>query len=1072
MEQLTILLFGLPRLERAGRSLAFQRRRALALLAYLVVKKQPQSRDTLHDLIWPTFDRASAQNNLRRELSLLNSSFGEPLLATDRNRVVFEDSASVQVDVHEFLAHLTHARTLTGSPDYPSPEYITALTQAVAIYSNDFLAGFGLPDSVAFDEWQFFEAESLRRACAEALQTLIECHIHRGAYDQALVPCQQWISLDPLHEPAQRQMMQVLSWAGQQSAALRQYERFVQLLAEELGISPAEPTSTLYEAIRTRQLPPPPSPSHQYARLPGPPHNLPTPATPFIGREQELAELNRLLADPDVRLITIFAPGGMGKTRLMLEAAQRRLGHYTHGVYLVELGPLRDPDDIIPALAAALRYDPPPDERSLKQQLLDYLKTRHMLLLMDNYEHLLEGASIVDDILRAAPMVRGLVTSREKLNMSGETVLELGGMDFPDWRTPDDILAYSAGVLFNQSARRVYPAFALRDSDRRYVAQICQRTGGLPLGILLAASWVGTLSIQEIAEELQQSITFLAAELRDIPERHRSIRAAFNSSWQRLAPAERAIMIRLSVFRGGFTREAIQKVTGASLRQLATLVNTAMLQRHPDHERYSLHELLRQYAEDHLVAQGQIDEARKAHSRYYLDLMASLEMDLKGRRQAAALDQVEADLENVRAAWQYAAQQADYSGIGQALDSMRLFFDMRNRYQEGEALLRFAVDHLEASPDPDHQFQVSRIQSRRAYFLTNGRLSFPEDFRELFERSLVMARDRQDHYQMSWCLGFISWMMFYSESDTDREAESTLQECLALSVETKDSYDIADTMMGLGFLQCMAGKIHTGIQNLAEAYRLARDIGNLNIMIYTLIHWGYYAAQAELAESNFREAIAIARQIGSRRAVAFVRYHLAFLRFFAGDFDDARRIIGEALARADIHDYLETKALLLSIVSLLASVADEDYERGRQLARECYTLFEQSGALKEYNNQYRLSLAIAAISSGDDPAAREHLARAFMYSPPRWWAVVGVCLSAILLAHEGEPKRAVALLALAFNQGEHVTGWMKQWDLLAQLKTTLRHDLEGDAYCAAWEHGRALDLDTVLEEMMTASQAD
>jgi tetratricopeptide (TPR) repeat protein len=297
------------------------------------------------------------------------------------------------------------------------------------------------------------------------------------------------------------------------------------------------------------------------------------------------------------------------------------------------------------------------------------------------------------------------------------------------------------------------------------------------------------------------------------------------------------------------------------------------------------------------------------------------------------------------------------------------------------------------------------------------------------------------------------------------------QECLAHIVETKDSYDIADTMMGVGFFQCMAGKIHTGLQNLEEAYRLARDIGNLNTMIYALVHWGYYSAQAELAESNFREAMAIARQIGSLRAIAYIQYHLAFVRFFAGHFDEARQIIGEALTNVDTHDYLDTRGLLLCLLSLLANVADEDYERGRQLARECYMLFEQSGGMKEFNNQYRLSFAIAAISSGDGPAAREHLARAFMYPPPRWWAVVGVCLGAILLTHEGEAKRAGALLALASNQEEHVTGWMREWDLLTCLKATLERELGADAYRAAWEYGTTLDLDTTLQEMLSASRA-
>jgi predicted ATPase len=724
---------------------------------------------------------------------------------------------------------------------------------------------------------------------------------------------------------------------------------------------------------------------------------------------------------------------------------------------------------LVAAIADAVGFDFHQGEENKRQQLLDYLREQHLLLLLDNFEHLLAGAPVMGEMLAVAPEVTVLVTSREPLELAGEWRYVVGGMHVPETACAD-LDQYDAVQLFAARARQVRPDFALEDQCEG-VVRLCQLVGAMPLGIELAAAWVDVLSPDEIADEISRNLDVLQTGAHDMPERHRSIKTVLNHTWIRLSDTERTVFMRLSVFRGGFTREAATQAAGASLPVLASLVNKSLVQLGVD-GRYAMHELLRQYAEGHLIAQDQIDEARAAHSRYFLALLASLESDVKGRRQAAALDQTEADLENVRAAWQYAARHADYAGIGQALESIYLFFDMRNRYQEGETLLRFALDHLEASPDPDHHFQLSRIQTRRAFFLMNGRLGSPEDVRGLFERCLALARDRHDHYEIGWCLGAIGWMMFYSESDTDRETENTLQESLAHFMEANDRYQIADEMNGLGLYQCVMGNIDAGIQNLEEAYRLAREIGNLNTMIYALVHRGYYAAQAELAESNFREAIAIARQIGSLRAVAYVQYHLAFLSFFAGDFDETQRIIGEALARAEIHDYRVTKGKLLSILSLLASVADEDYERGRQFARESYTLFVQSGSMKRCSNQCRLSFTIAAISSGDYPAAREHLALAFIdNSPAMWWVVMGVCLSAILLAHAGDMKRAAALLALAFDQGEHVTGWMKQWDRLARLKTTLEHDLGTDAYRTAWEHGRTLDLDTVLEDMLTVSQA-
>jgi predicted ATPase len=366
-------------------------------------------------------------------------------------------------------------------------------------------------------------------------------------------------------------------------------------------------------------------------------HNLPAQTTPFVGCEHELLELDKLLQDPALWLITLLASGGMGKTRLALAAAEQQMPHFKDGVYLVELAPLADPDLLVSAIASATDYPFQSDGRTLRQQLLDFLSPKQLLLVMDNFEHLLAGADLMSDILRAAPQVKILATSRERLNLQGETLFRIEGMDVPDWETPEEALEYSAVKLFLQSARRALPNFELKTEDLVYVAQICRRVEGLPLGIVLAAAWLNMLSAREIADEMIRNIDFLESDARNIPERQRSIRAVFDYSWHLLTETERQSFMRLSVFRGGFTREAAQAVAGASLCDLMALVNKSLIRREAATGRYDIHELTRQYAEGRLQAAGQREAAQQALAEYVAGFMVERRRDRKsaGSRNSA-----------------------------------------------------------------------------------------------------------------------------------------------------------------------------------------------------------------------------------------------------------------------------------------------------------------------------------------------------------------------------------------------------------------------------------------------------
>ena len=454
--------------------------------------------------------------------------------------------------------------------------------------------------------------------------------------------------------------------------ALRTIKWYISQIYSKLGVSSREEAITLAASWGlSAHMPDEPEPVTR--------HNLPIQPNPFIGRQRELAEIARLLADPSLRLLTILAPGGMGKTRLSLAAAERQLRHFKDGVFFVPLAPLGSPHDIVTTIAEHIGFvffgENPP-----AQQLVNFLKDREMLLVLDNFEHLLDGAELVNAIIQSTPDIKIIVTSRERLNLSGETVYSLRGLEFPTWETPDDALEYDAVKLFMQSANRVRADFELHTDDLDFLARICRLTAGMPLGIELAAGWVDVLSLEQIAREIQRGIDILETDMRDLPERHRSLRATFEQTWRRLTSDEQAIFARLSVFRGGFTLESAEAVASANLRHLRKLAQKSLIQIETN-ERYALHELLRQFGEGKLTATDELPDIQAKHAQYFADFMATCQRDSKSEKHMEAFHLIEAEFENVRVAWQYFVKTGAWEQLPKFLHSLFFYADLRDHME-------------------------------------------------------------------------------------------------------------------------------------------------------------------------------------------------------------------------------------------------------------------------------------------------------------------------------------------------------------------------------------------------------
>ena len=425
-----------------------------------------------------------------------------------------------------------------------------------------------------------------------------------------------------------------------------------------------------------------------------PRNNLPAQVTSFVGRRHEIADVKRL-ADQS-RLLTLTGPPGSGKTRLALRLATELLPHFKDGVYLIPLAPIQDTDNILWTLAEHIHFPFHSQDNPL-EQLLHYFREKSMLLVMDNFEHVLDAAGTLMEILQAAPHVRMLVTSRERLNLYGEVNYVIDGLTLPDDGIEQDPLQAESVELFLQRAGSVSPTLDLTEDALHHVAHICRLVDGMPLGIELAATWIDVLSPGEIVSELQHSLDILAAELRGVPHSQNSMRAAFARSWNLLNDVQKAAFRRLSVFRGGFTRVAAEAVTGVELRTLQALVNKSLLRHAPETGRYEIHELLRQYAHEQLDRSGEAAALYEAYANHFADFMAERWPQLKDHRQKIALQELGADIENARAAWHYWINAGNVPQLRKFLHSFWALYDIRGWYPAGIDLFEQGAQVMRAA---------------------------------------------------------------------------------------------------------------------------------------------------------------------------------------------------------------------------------------------------------------------------------------------------------------------------------------------------------------------------------------
>lgn len=577
--------------------------KALALLAYLAVDAgRRHLRGGLVALLWPDQPAKQAYQNLRKTLSRLRQAIGDgearpSHLISDSLTLQFNPKSDYWLDVEVFETLLTDTERHPHRRLGACRSCVSRLNLASELYRGEFLAGMDLSDAATFGEWLVLERERLCQRASSVSHTLASAYLAEGDHKAARQHIRRSLALDPWDEPTHRLLLRSLAMCDGRTAALQHFEGFRASLSAALNVEPEGQTLALVDLIRADEL------ADMRPHVPA--GLLSVPTAPFVGREAERARITEYLAGRDQRLITLFGPGGSGKTCLAMEVATEQAPLWRDGVYVISLVDVPHGDRLGDALARALGV-PSADSPLESEHLRGFLRGKELLLVLDGFEHLVEGASYLQDILRWVPDVRILLTSRACLGLTEEWTVHLDGLEVPP-DTPtrtEEAQATEAIKLFLDNARRVIAGFELTAENLPHVIRICRLVEGLPLGIQLAAPWVRMFSCRQIADEIERSLDFLQDPKGGRPERQQSLRATFEYSYNLLSTRERRLLRELSVFPGGLTPMAAQRVTGAEPLDLVSLVNKSLLQE-VSAGRLSLHPTLRYYAAEKLAAVGE-----------------------------------------------------------------------------------------------------------------------------------------------------------------------------------------------------------------------------------------------------------------------------------------------------------------------------------------------------------------------------------------------------------------------------------------------------------------------------------
>jgi predicted ATPase/DNA-binding SARP family transcriptional activator len=914
-----------------------------------------------------------------------------------------------------------------------------------------------------------------------ALEDRIDADLATGGHDAVLAELDELVTAHPLRERLCGQLMRALAAAGRQADALAAYQRLRERLAEELGIDPSAELQAVHVAVLRGEAP---TPAGALAGEPAPAAprtNLRAQITSFIGRGDDLARIAKVLAG--ARLVTLTGPGGAGKTRLAGEAAARLLERTPGGVWMVELGSVADPADLPQAVLAPLGARelgllPPRGAAAVPplERLVEAVGDKRLLLVMDNCEHLVGAvAALVDHLLGRCPRLRVLATSREPLGITGEVLHPVGPLAMPDEDVPPaEAVRYPAVRLFADRAAAARPGFGVDEATVGPVLRICRALDGLPLAIELAAARVRALSPQQIAARLDDRFRLLAGGGPPVLPRHRTLRAVIDWSWELLGDAERVLLRRLSVFAGGATAEAAERVCAAPgldglaadevLYLLAALVDKSLVvvgeAEGTGEPRYWLLETVRAYAAERRQQAGEGPALRRAHTGWFLQLAERAEPELRRADQLAWLARLSAERDNLHAALRAAADDGDASLLLRLVAALAWYWFLRSaRAEAGEWLGRALALSGEAPP-------ALRAQALafRATFAISGGTDFSRSLADADEAAgLLDGLPTAERRALHPLLAALPALRAIFRND---EAAG-----LAGARQLADHPDPWVRALGhaiRGALFVNLGEVAAAEAELERGLAGFRELGErwgMGQVLFARAQLSAARGQRDVAVAALEEAREILEQLGDREDVGQLVIRMAAERARAGDMEQAR----ELLAAGDrIAHEVGAEDQKLFVRHLLAEIArwqgrlDEARERLDAVLAD----LERSGSpIDQRHAMMLVSKAELELAAGDVDGAhrwyRRALSRALESRDRPVIARVVELLADIALA-EGDAERATALLGTA----ELLRGMRDEADVdVVRVHATARAALGEEGFALAHRRGTARSREEVLAEL-------
>lgn len=846
-------LLGAPALEHDGVTATLAAERRSQLLAYLARKRTWVGRAEAAALLWPDAADKLAYTNLRKALFRMQDAAWGTHVESEAGAL----RCRLPTDVDDFEQALACGRR----------------AEALALWRGDFLDGFDDIANPAWSSWLAFERERLRSAMRAVALARLDEDIEP---EQGIAIAARLLAMDPLDEAALRAQMTWLDRSGQAARARQAYREFAVRLEAELGIAPGMQLRAAHDALGVAV---PPSVS-QPARDPA--------AAGFVGRTVELRQVVTLLRDAQCRLLTVIGPGGVGKTRFAQRAIAELAPTCTHGAVFVPLEDVRSAAELPLRLAQELGLKVAPRQPAV-EAVERFVESRDMLLVLDNFEHLADGAAVLARLCAAAPRLRVLVTSRVRLGIAAEQLLPLEGLACPEAEDSDRLESFDAARLFVQAAQRVEPAL-VPAAEAAAIVDICRQLDGLPLALELAASWTRVLSCDAIATELREGSGLLHAVDPARPPRHASFEVVFDHSWRLLREAEREALARLSVFRGGFTAEAARATARAPLAVLLALVDKSLLRKEAG--RLHLHPLVAELAASRLVAFDGDGATRQAHAQYYLRLLGH-QVAALDRGQDDAMRTIDAEFDNCRAAWITALDGAPGEILFDGVRALVSYCDHRGQVATARALLEQALQMRAAA---DARFRLD-VTSRLAHL--RYRLDEYDQAIELAGSTLAAADPERDarailqcHYVLGGCA--------LRRGALD-EAEAEYRRGVALAGKRGNPREVAALLDNISIVVKRQGRLDEAIRLTVDSLATLRridDPANLALCLSNLA--SHYQLQGDFASARVHlgEAKALTDRLGLVGTRAFVCGNLAVCDRALGDLPAADAHIDEAMTAA------------------------------------------------------------------------------------------------------------------------------------------------------------------------------